>query len=248
MKTMKNSPVIRFSKKFVLAGALALAAFEGASVHAANLLKTNGLVFPGGFAAPTGTLDITNQGLIVYSVSGVTVANMMSVIGFSWNGGAFDMPGLTSSTALNDPNFATTLGTADNTVFAYTDFYGNAGVLNGTDADVITRYTYYGDADLTGSVNGDDFDLFLLGKTNQESPTWAFGDFNYDTFVNGDDFDLFLLGKAQYDLDGPLNFTSGSGKSPGVGAVPEPGVASFLLIAALGAFSRRQRKQSAVKI
>ena len=237
MKPMKKATNHRLAQAVALT--LAASAVFTSNSLATPILTTNALIFAGGFAAPTGTFDLTNRGLIVYSISGATVADLMSVIGYSYNGGLFDLPGLTSSTALNDPNFATAIGTADNTIFGYTDFMGNLGVLDGSSADILSRYTYYGDADINGIVNGDDFDLFLLGKTGAETATWAFGDSNYDAVVNGDDFDLFLVGKASYDTNGQLNLVSAP-KSSGV--VPEPTSLALLALTALAATTIRFKK------
>jgi hypothetical protein len=60
--------------------------------------------------------------------------------------------------------------------------------------DVLVKYTYYGDADLSGFVNGDDESLALFGLRHGGAPHWEFGDFDYSGHVNGDDYSLFLAG------------------------------------------------------
>ena len=58
-----------------------------------------------------------------------------------------------------------------------------------SNTDILVRYTYYGDADLNGTVNATDYTLvdngFNMGLTG-----WVHGDFNYDQLVNGDDYSL----------------------------------------------------------
>jgi hypothetical protein len=242
MKSVHNLHSPRFPKKAVFSTSLAVCSIiAGAALpaQAVNLLRTNGFTMAGGFATPAGTLDLTNNALIIYSVSGITINNTLSMIAYASDGLSWDRPGITSSTARNDPNGATGLGAFDNSQFNYTNFVGYANVLNGNDPDVLVRYTYYGDANLDGIVNGDDFDLFVLGKTNQADHTWLFGDFNYDGLVNGDDFDLFVLGKTQYGISGPLLAATSGLSGPGV--VPEPGVAGLLLVGSLGALASRRR-------
>jgi hypothetical protein len=71
-----------------------------------------------------------------------------------------------------------------------TNFFGEA--VSAT--DILVRYTYYGDADLSGSVNGDDESLVLAGLHKSTYARWSSGDFDYNQTVNGDDYSLFLAG------------------------------------------------------
>jgi hypothetical protein len=100
---------------------------------------------------------------------------------------------ITSSAAAEDSNAVTALGFASNAELHRTDFAGVTG-LNST--DVLIRYTSYGDSDLSGAVNLDDFTLFMAGfrGTAGTSERWLFGDFDYSGVVNLDDFTLFLAG------------------------------------------------------
>ena len=61
---------------------------------------------------------------------------------------------------------------------------------------VLVKYTYYGDADLSGQVTLDDFGQFLNGFQNQSTvaQTWLNGDFDYSGLVTLDDFGQFLHG------------------------------------------------------
>src|SRR5262249_17885030 len=56
-------------------------------------------------------------------------------------------------------------------------------------AQVLVAYTYYGDADLSGTVSSSDF-AALAQNFNSTSATWLQGDFNYDGRVNALDFSL----------------------------------------------------------
>jgi hypothetical protein len=112
---------------------------------------------------------------------------------------------------------------------------------------VLVKYTYYGDANLDGIVNGADyqqidngFGMHLTGRSN--------GDFNYDGVVDGSDYSL---------IDNTYNQLSASGASPlaiianpsdltdspsATSAVPEPGAISLLSFAVLGVLGQRHRR------
>src|SRR4029079_80368 len=93
-------------------------------------------------------------------------------------------------------NPPTGLGVGANSLLSKTSF---AGVTNLSATDVLVRYTYTGDADLSGGVTLDDFTLFLDGYQNRKS-TWSAGNFDYGGLVTLDDFTLFLSG---YQRQGP---------------------------------------------
>ena len=98
-----------------------------------------------------------------------------------------------------------------------------------TGTNVTVMYTLYGDANLDGTVNGNDLNT-VLSNFNQTGMTWSQGDFNYDGTVNGADLNTVLSNFNQH-----LSV---------VGAVPEP---STLLLAAAGlagllAYAWRKRK------
>jgi hypothetical protein len=109
-----------------------------------------------------------------------------------WNGPG----GILSSSAAANPDHLTALGSASNAERGFTSFGGVSGL---TADDVIVKYTYYGDADLSGAVTLDDFTLFLGGYQNAKT-TWLAGDFDYSGSVTLDDFTQFLAG---YQRQGP---------------------------------------------
>jgi fibronectin-binding autotransporter adhesin len=195
----------------------------------------------------SGKLDITNNALVIKNS---TLATVTAEIVKGYNNGDFLGAGITSSTAANDPNFLTAIGYASNLDAAYVTFEGVGGL---DDGDVLVKYTYYGDADLTGSVDLDDFNLFLAGYQDPANvpQTWIYGDFDYTGSVDLDDFNLFL---AAYQANGaPLaalaGFISDTGLSAAdqqimlsaIAAVPEPGSLGVLTLVAGGLLSRRKR-------
>ena len=91
--------------------------------------------------------------------------------------------------------------------------HGLGWIDNGSNVTVM--YTLYGDANLDGTVNGNDLNT-VLSNFNQTGMTWAQGDFNYDGTVNGADLNAVLSNFNQHVSV--------------AGAVPEP--SSLLLLAA----------------
>jgi hypothetical protein len=55
--------------------------------------------------------------------------------------------------------------------------------------DILVRYTYYGDANLSGKVDGSDYSLIDNGFLKHLTG-WYNGDFNYDGVVDGSDYTL----------------------------------------------------------
>jgi hypothetical protein len=94
---------------------------------------------------------------------------------------------------------------------------------------IAVKYAYYGDANLSGTVDSTDFSAFIAGYGQTTGGIWANGDFNYDGKVNTQDF----------------NSLAGNFGAPALGAslgavVPEPAAASLLLIAGIGMLARRR--------
>jgi GH43 family beta-xylosidase len=139
-------------------------------------------------------LDLTGNAMVVRSGGGAAVRPLIAT-GFNkgaWNGAG----GITSNTAAADPGRLTAIGYAANADLSKSSF---AGVTGLTAADVLVRYTYYGDSDLSGAVTLDDFTLFLSGYQTLKT-TWNAGDYDYGGSVTLDDFTQFLLG---YQRQGP---------------------------------------------
>jgi hypothetical protein len=101
---------------------------------------------------------------------------------------------------------------------------------------VIVKYTYFGDTNIDGVVNGVDLANFLegysLGLTG-----WRNGDFNYDGVVDVTDYNKLA---AVLGATGLTNYGNGQALGGDTGAVPEPtGLLAGLLVAPL--LTRRRR-------
>jgi autotransporter-associated beta strand protein len=194
----------------------------------------------------TGKLDITDNSVVVRSS---TLAAVKSLIATGFNGGNWQGAGITSSSAA--ANSLTAIGFASNGVLGRSTFAGVTGLDSN---DVLVKYTYYGDADLSGAVNLDDFTLFLNGYQNAGN-TWLLGDFDYSGQTTLDDFTLFLSayrsqGAPLSQLEEMINAVPMTGAEraamlAAVAAVPEPAtgaVALTIAAAGLGLRVRRRRE------
>jgi hypothetical protein len=136
----------------------------------------------------SGKLDLANNDLIARDAALTTIKNLITT-GYAdgnWNGN-----GITSSAAAGDSSSKTALGFGSNADLEYGTFSGISGL---TGNEILVKYTYYGDADLGGTVDLDDFNLFLAGYQDPANvpQTWVYGDFDYSGSVDLDDFNLFL--------------------------------------------------------
>jgi autotransporter-associated beta strand protein len=209
-----------------------------------------------------GKLDLTNNDLIVH---GGSLSDITGLVREGFNGGTWNGSGIMSSTAA--ANSLTALGTIVNDNGSGTPLYGTGGVLGSTfggqspvDGDILVKYTYYGDANLDGTVNSVDYtrlDAAYLADAaylknnpkgaNQPLTGWYNGDFNYDGSVNGSDYTL--IDNAYINQGSQISSQIASVTSQIAApssAVPEPGTASLALLAVAGLLGRRSRGRALV--
>jgi alpha-L-arabinofuranosidase len=96
----------------------------------------------------------------------------------TWNGS-----GISSSAASATTPHLTALGVMLNSSLSLFD--GQSV----TSTDVLVKYTYYGDANLDGKVDGSDYARIDNGYLTHATG-WNNGDFNYDGVINGSDYTL----------------------------------------------------------
>jgi hypothetical protein len=178
------------------------------------------------------SLDLTNNDLIYdYNLNAYTTTSPLATIqGLVTSSGiTSSMAGVANGTGLavvensstyfpgniaNDSPFSTFDGQTVNTP-------------SSTGGTVIVKYTYFGDLNLDGKVDGTD--LTLMGYYgNTTTLGWVAGDLNYDGKVNADDYALFQLGLAEYNKNGAIV------------AAPEPATLSLLGLAAIPMLRRRR--------
>jgi hypothetical protein len=151
------------------------------------VLATNGL-----FVDTISSLDIGDGYL---DVAGDTYANVSSELLQNYQAGVWSgMTGIISSKAESGASSLTTLGIIQNNgsgtaLFTASNPFGGANGVTPGLGDILVRYTYYGDANLSGAVDGSDYSRIDNGYLTHLTG-WANGDFNYDGVVNGSDYTL----------------------------------------------------------
>ncbi len=136
----------------------------------------------------TSQLDLTDSDMIVH---GGNLATVTSLIAKGYDGGNWLGDGITSSAAASDTTHLTALGAILNINAKGAVIYSPFDGVTSTTTDVLVRYTYYGDANLDGKVDGSDYTLIDNGYLHRTTLTgWYNGDFNYDGTINGDDYTL----------------------------------------------------------
>jgi hypothetical protein len=253
----------RVAQLNINAGATATLAGAGGD----NVLRTNVLSIAGG-AAPTATLNLTDENMIIDYAGASPLTTIRAQLASGRNGGAWNGLGLRSSTAAAAVPKNTALGYAEASSLlgaAGGMFFGQS--VDGT--SLLVKYTYYGDTDLNGVVDFDDYSRTDNGF-NTAGNTWFRGDFDYNAIVDFDDYSLIdmafntqsgTLRRAMTYLEGGDRSTSGM-DAPALqlvmehfeqfgvpyaisfyNAVPEP--TSLALCAGLATFAcmRRRRRR-----
>ncbi len=159
--------------------------------------------------------------------------------------------GLTSSAAAAVPS-TTGLGVElnDNGFGTHTPLMTTFDGQTVGDADVLVKYTFLGDADLSGTLNANDYILIDTGFGTQNNAIpltgWRNGDFNYDGTINGDDYTLI---DNAFNTQGSISFAvTSAGPAEMIAtdtaqiSVPEPTAAALLSIASLGFLPRKRRR------
>ncbi|WP_428940775.1 beta strand repeat-containing protein [Fontivita pretiosa] len=215
-----------------------------------------------GDAAPTARLDLNNNSLIV-SAGSLSLITAQLKSGLE-NGGNFDWlgPGI-GSTQANAQNttagsFLYGLGVVLNDLAQvggsgpiYTDFAGVSGLVG---TEVLVKFTYFGDADLSGSIDATDYSLIDNGYVNSLSG-WINGDFDYSGVIDATDY--ALIDNAYVNQAGPLaealiaehaRMFGGEYlaalRAVQSGVVPEPATAGVLVLGATAMLGRRRRGRS----
>ncbi len=162
-------------------GGSTLAVATAAAAADRTLLVVGAINLTGG-----GTVDLGGNDLVVRNGS----AYAASLVATGFANGTWAGPGLASSAAAADPAHLRALGVLanrgpDGTSPVYATFDG----VSVAAADVLVKYTYYGDLNLDGVVNGADYLRIDAGYVTGLTG-WANGDLNGDGVVDGSDYTL----------------------------------------------------------
>jgi hypothetical protein len=136
-----------------------------------------------------GQLDLGGNDMIVTG-SSLSAVNTLVTTGYA--GRAWTGNGIASSAAASDTSKLTTLGFIQNNqsgTALFTSSNKFDGIVPATSA-VLIKYTYVGDANLDGTVDGSDYALIDAAFSKGKQTGWFNGDFNFDGTVDGSDYSL----------------------------------------------------------
>jgi hypothetical protein len=186
------------------------------TLPAGNQIVATGAVHISGL----GTLDILNTKMIVHNASSAAAQSALGPLigllrtGLNTGGSFWGGSGITSSIAAADPYHVRAIGAIVNADSTGGKLYGSGaplGLFGGEDVattDVLMKETYFGDTDLTGSVDAADYSATDNGYV-MHLTGWKNGDFNYDGTVNAADYSLIDQSFAfQSAAGGPLMATA----------------------------------------
>ena len=219
-----------------------------------TVLVTSGLSFD---STSAGQLDLKDNDMVIHNS---LLASVQALVASGLNkaggtGGYWNGPGIVSSTAAADTSYLTTLAVIKNDNglggVLYSTTPGNAlGSFDGQTtsiADILVKYTYYGDANLDGKVNGSDYSRIDNGYLTHLTG-WFNGDFNYDGVVNGSDYTLMDNAFNRQGTQLTDSFATATAQiapiAGGSTAVPEPGCMGLISLLSLRLLGRRLRKDS----
>jgi Na+/phosphate symporter len=107
------------------------------------------------------------------------------------------------------------------------------GFFDDGSSQVTVAYSYYGDANLDGTVNALDFNALASHFGSVNASVWTQGDFNYDGVVNSLDFDALAI-----------NFNQALPQATLGALVPDPVSFNALCIVAATMLTRRREAQA----
>jgi hypothetical protein len=164
--------------------------------------------------------------------------------GANWNGSG----GITSSSAAADSHHLMALGVIQNNQSG-TAIYMAANLFDGTvpgASDILVNFTYFGDANLDGKIDGSDYSLIDAGYASHGSFTgWYNGDFNYDGSIDGSDYALIdnaFNNQGLASSSSAMSLSATITALPAVTAVPEPSVLAGVFVGGVAAVNCRRWK------
>ncbi len=167
-----------------------------------KVLVTNDLVV-------NGTLDLADNDLVVQATTETRAALLDHVLAKLTSGfaaGGSNGTGINSTAAAADAGHLTALGVMLNEFFEGFPYYFEFSGVEVDTNSILVKYTFYGDSDLSGVVDGSDYAAIDNGF-NFGLSGWINGDFDYSSSIDGNDYAY---------IDNAFNFQSGtlSGGAP----------------------------------
>jgi hypothetical protein len=189
-------------------------------------------------------LDLADNNMVLKSMPpgtqvGGVYGGVQGHIQRAYNSQSWNLPGLTTSQPAATTGL-TTLGVATGAQIrglgaSDTDIWNGLTISGG---DTLVMYTYAGDANLDGVIDGGDYGVIDNNVQILGADGYANGDFNYDGVVDGGDYGII---DNNIQAQGtPLG--DSAALSASVSAVPEPSTCGFALFAAAATLMRRTRR------
>ena len=202
-------------------------------------LKVAGLSFD---LASGATIDVADNKLVIAggdvgAFDGMRYSGVTGMIASAYNFGTWDSPWILTSMPAAGPTAGVTtlaVATADETFYAGGAF-GGVSVASG---DLLVMYTYAGDLNLDGLVDGADCGIIDNSVQFPGTSGYANGDINYDGVIDGADYGII---DNSIQLQGPP-ISAGAAPWNSIRAVPEPHCVVIGLVALVITSARRQRR------
>jgi hypothetical protein len=219
-----------------------------ANAGSAGVLFTPSLAIAANATSFSGRLDLGSNDLVVNGGT-MTLTQITAMISGGYNNGGWNGYGIASSAAANDSTHLTALGVIVNDNGSGTPLYGLGGAISlifdgsiPADGDILVKYTYYGDANLDGKVDGSDYSRIDNGYLGQMTG-WANGDFNYDGVIDGSDYTLidnaFNTQGSQINGNSASLVAKTTEQIAVTASVPEPTISGLLTLTLIGTLRRR---------
>jgi hypothetical protein len=185
-----------------------------------------------------GLIDLTDNSMVIHDGG---IGSVLPLVQTGYNNGAWNAStGIVSSTAVSNTRHNTAVGIITNDNGSGTPLYSTFDGAATVDGDVLVKYTYYGDTNLDGKVDGSDYARIDSGYLTQATG-WFNGDFNYDGVINGSDYTLI---DNAYNTQGAQLAASIANPTAQVAAsaVPEPATLGLIGIGSMSLIGRRRKR------
>jgi hypothetical protein len=191
----------------------------------------------------SGSLDLKDNKLITNKSPGhatnFVYDGLQGDVQRAYNFQSWDQPGLKTSMPAAQTGLTTigiTTGAARGGLGPTdTDLFGGQ-TING--ASTLAMYTYTGDANLDGQIDGGDYGIIDNNVQIPGADGYFNGDFNYDGVIDGGDYGIIDNNIQAQGAPFPV---SGSVGLSAVTAIPEPSTCGFAIVTAAGLLMRRRR-------
>jgi hypothetical protein len=169
----------------------ALHVFTGGSARVNSggnkVLVTQSLAIDG-----SGTLDLTDEDVIVDYAGASPLATIQALLTAGYNAGAWNGSGaIISSSAAAAAAGNTGVGFAEATDI-FTVFPATFAAQAVDNTAVLLKYTLYGDANLDGQINLSDYNR-LASNFGQNDRRWSHGDSDYNGHINLNDYNRLAI-------------------------------------------------------